>query len=55
MERQSPLARAAMGASGREFVIKNYSLSSVLDTWESIYQSLMPKPAQLAYAQGGAS
>jgi glycosyltransferase involved in cell wall biosynthesis len=55
MERQSPLARAAMGACGREFVIKNYSLSSVLDEWESIYQSFMKNSAQLAYAQRGAS
>jgi glycosyltransferase involved in cell wall biosynthesis len=55
MERQSSLARAAMGSSGREFVTKNFSLSSVLDEWESIYRSLMKNSTQLAYAQGGAS
>lgn len=55
MERQSPLARAAMGSSGREFVIEHYSLSSVLDQWEFIYRSLMKNSSQLAYAQRGAS
>jgi glycosyltransferase involved in cell wall biosynthesis len=47
--------RTAMGSAGRDFVIKNYSLSSVLDLWESIYQSFMHKQAQLVYAQGSAS
>jgi hypothetical protein len=52
-EQLSSMERAAMGAAGREFVIKNYSLSSVLDEWESIYQSFMTKPTQLARAQAG--
>src|SRR5207302_11378601 len=55
MEDGSPPARAAMGSAGREYVVKNYSLSSVLDTWESIYQSFMQKQSQLAYTQGVAS
>ena len=51
MEQALPSARAAMGAAGREFVIKNYSLSSVLGEWESIYQSFSQKKSQLAHPQ----
>lgn len=53
---QTPLsARTAMGLAGREFVIKHYSLSLVLDEWESIYRSFMPKKTQLDYARGATS
>jgi glycosyltransferase involved in cell wall biosynthesis len=53
MEQQSLSARAALGAAGREFVVKNYSLSSVLDEWESIYHSFIKKPEQTSRAQAG--
>lgn len=55
MERARPSARIAMGLAGRDFVVKNYSLSSVLDEWESIYQAFIQKVPQLAYAQGATS
>jgi len=45
-------ARNAMGMVGREYVIRNYSLSLVLDEWESIYHSLIPKSKELSRAQG---
>jgi glycosyltransferase involved in cell wall biosynthesis len=50
----SPL-RIAMGSVGREFVIKHYSLSSVLDQWASVYQEFLPKPVALVLARGAAS
>ena len=45
-------ARNSMGMVGREYVIRNYSLSLVLDEWESIYHSLIPKSKELSRAQG---
>jgi len=36
-------ARRAMGAAGRVHVSKHYSLSAVVDEWESIYRSLLEK------------
>lgn len=51
MEDTPALLRAEMGAAGRAFVIEKYSLSSVLDEWESIYQSLAHKASHLAHAE----
>ena len=53
---QSPLLiRTAMGQAGRDFIVSNYSMSSVLDEWESIYRALIRKTPQLAYAQAARS
>jgi glycosyltransferase involved in cell wall biosynthesis len=43
MERLPEEARRAMGAAGRVHVSKHYSLSAVVDEWESIYRSLLEK------------
>jgi glycosyltransferase involved in cell wall biosynthesis len=51
MEQQPPSARTAMGSIGRNFVVRNYSLSTVLDQWESIYQSFIHIPTQPAIAR----
>lgn len=53
---QMPLAmRTAMGQAGRDLVVTNYSMSSVLDEWESIYRALIHKAPQSAYAQAARS
>jgi len=36
-----PDRRRAMGEEGRNFVSSRFSLEAVLDTWESVYASLM--------------
>jgi glycosyltransferase involved in cell wall biosynthesis len=41
LQTDSPSSRDAMGAAGRDFVVKNFSLSAVLDQWELIYKSFM--------------
>ncbi len=33
-------ARRGMGLKGRQWVKENFSIESVLDSWEGIYQSL---------------
>lgn len=38
-----PNRRRAMGAEGRSFVSSRYSLEAVLDTWESVYASVLEK------------
>lgn len=45
--------RKAMGMAGRDLVIRNYSLSSVLDQWESIYRSFIQKQHHLALTRHG--
>jgi hypothetical protein len=32
-----------MGDAGRVYVAKHYSLSAIVDEWESIYRSLLEK------------
>jgi glycosyltransferase involved in cell wall biosynthesis len=39
----SPDRRRAMGAEGRNFVSSKFALSTVLDTWERVYASLLEK------------
>ena len=51
MEQTPPLERAAMGQAGRDLVVAHYSMSSVLDEWESIYRALINKAPHLEYAQ----
>lgn len=55
MELMSPLVRTSMGLAGRDFVAAHYSISSVLDEWESIYRALIHKTSQLAFAQTATS
>jgi glycosyltransferase involved in cell wall biosynthesis len=38
-----PDRRSAMGAEGRNFVSSRFSLEAVLDTWESVYASVLEK------------
>src|SRR6202035_4038511 len=55
IEQMPTPVRATMGLAGRNFVVANYSISSVLDEWESIYRALIHKTSQLAYAQTATS
>jgi glycosyltransferase involved in cell wall biosynthesis len=44
-----PEERTAMGERARKHVVENFSLQSVLDSWESLYAQLLernPKPAR---------
>lgn len=47
-------ARPTMGSVARDFVEKHFSLSAVLDQWESIYRAFMEKPLEEMLAQGAA-
>lgn len=47
-------ARPTMGSVARDFVEKHFSLSAVLDQWESIYGAFMEKPLEEMLAQGAA-
>jgi glycosyltransferase involved in cell wall biosynthesis len=51
MEEVPPTVRTAMGLAGRDHIIKNYSLSSVLDKWESIYRVFISEVSQPEYAK----
>jgi glycosyltransferase involved in cell wall biosynthesis len=45
-------SRLSMGLAGRDHVTKHYSLSSVVDQWETIYRSLLQrKCAHIPHAQ----
>ena len=55
MEQMPTPVRTTMGLTGRNFVVTNYSISSVLDEWESIYRALIHKTSQLAFAQTATS
>jgi glycosyltransferase involved in cell wall biosynthesis len=55
VEQTPRLARITMGLAGRDFVVTNYSISSVLDEWESIYRAFIHKAPQLEYAQAASS
>jgi glycosyltransferase involved in cell wall biosynthesis len=43
IEEQSVDSRRSLGLAGREHVEKHYSLSSVVDQWEQLYESLLQR------------
>jgi glycosyltransferase involved in cell wall biosynthesis len=52
MEHLPAESRLSMGLAGRDHVAKHYSLSSVVDQWETIYRSLLQrKYAHIPHAQ----
>src|ERR1700722_5586021 len=55
VEQTPRLGRITMGLAGRDFVVTYYSISSVLDEWESIYRAFIHKAPQLEYAQAASS
>jgi glycosyltransferase involved in cell wall biosynthesis len=46
IEQLSTESRRSLGLAGREHVAKHYSLPSVVDQWEQIYESLLRREYQ---------
>ncbi len=52
-----PHERTAMGERARKHVVENFSLQSVLDSWETLYAELLernPKPERWSHGRGAA-